>query len=99
MHHIHATLPDIKARITSQLQKYNAELLSLGGPLGDGNSSSIVLSLITEFTNEFRTVIDGNTTTHRLIDPFGQVKDGDIRTILYSSSVRPKFLSRCSVLT
>src|SRR5258708_8339299 len=61
MHHIRATLPDIKARITSQLQKYNAELQSLGGPLGDGNSSSIVLNIITEFMNEFLTVIDGNT--------------------------------------
>ena len=28
------TLPDIKARIISQLQKYNAELRSPGGPLG-----------------------------------------------------------------
>ena len=35
-------------------------LQSLGGPLGDGISSSIVRSIITEFTNEFRTVIDGN---------------------------------------
>jgi len=113
MHHIRATLPDIKARITSQLQKYNVELQSLGGPLGDGNSSSIVLSIITEFTNEFRTVIDGNTNDlslnelsggarisfvfHELfnngvksIDPFDQVKDGDIRTILYNSSVSMK---------
>ena len=56
MHHILATLPDIKQRIISQRQKYNAELQSLGG----GNSSSIVLSIMTEFTNEFRTVIDGN---------------------------------------
>ena len=61
MHHIRATLSDIKQRITSQLQKFNAELQSLGGPLGDGNSSSIVLSIITEFTNRFRTFIDGNT--------------------------------------
>jgi hypothetical protein len=44
MHHIRAKLPDIKARVTSQQQKYSAELLSLGGPLGDGNSSSIVLT-------------------------------------------------------
>jgi replication fork clamp-binding protein CrfC len=121
MHHIRATLPDIKARITSQLQKYTAELQSLGGPLGDGNSSSIVLNIITEFTNEFRTVIDGNTNDlslnelsggarisfvfHELfnvgvksIDPFDQVKDGDIRTILYNSSVRAQFVYRCSVL-
>ncbi len=70
----------------------------------------MVLSIITEFTNEFRTVIDGNTNDlslnelsggarisfvfHELfnngvksIDPFDQVKDGDIRTILYNSSV------------
>ncbi|KAJ3500761.1 hypothetical protein NLJ89_g9647 [Agrocybe chaxingu] len=109
MHHIRATLPDIKARISANLQKFNAELISLGGPTGDGNSGNIVLSVITEFTSEFRTTIDGNTNDlslnelsggarisfvfHELfnngiksIDPFDQVKDGDIRTILYNSS-------------
>ncbi|KAJ8522646.1 hypothetical protein ONZ45_g783 [Pleurotus djamor] len=109
MHHIRATLPDIKARISQQLAKYNAELQQLGGPMGDGNSGNVVLSVITEFTSEFRTVIDGNTNDlslnelsggarisfvfHELfnngiksIDPFDQVKDGDIRTILYNSS-------------
>lgn len=120
MHHIRASLPDIKSRISANQQKFTAELLSLGGPLGDGNSGNIVLSVITEFTSEFRTTIDGNTNDlslnelsggarisfvfHELfnngvksIDPFDQVKDGDIRTILYNSSVRPnehpKFLS------
>jgi len=109
MHHIRATLPDIKARIQQQLQKFNAELQSLGGPMGDSNSSGVVLNVITEFTSEFRTMIDGNTNDlslnelsggarisfvfHELynngvrsIDPFDQVKDGDIRTILYNSS-------------
>jgi replication fork clamp-binding protein CrfC len=110
MHHIRATLPDIKQRITTQLQKYNAELQTLGGLMGDQSSSSVVLSVITEFTSEFRSAIDGNTNDlsvnelsggarisfvfHELfnngiksIDPFDQVKDGDIRTILYNSSV------------
>ncbi|CAL1703462.1 unnamed protein product [Somion occarium] len=109
MHHIRATLPDIKARITQQLQKFNTELQSLGGALGDTSSSSVVLSVITDFCSEFRTTIDGNTNDlslnelsggarisfvfHELfnqgiktIDPFDQVKDGDIRTILYNSS-------------
>ncbi|KAL6307991.1 Dynamin central region-domain-containing protein [Sparassis latifolia] len=109
MAHIRATLPDIKARIAQQLSKFNAELQSLGGPLGDGSSSNVVLSVITEFCSEFRTTIDGNTNDlsvnelsggarisfvfHELfnngvrtIDPFDQVKDGDIRTILYNSS-------------
>jgi len=78
--------------------------------MGDQSSSSVVLSVITEFTSEFRSAIDGNTDDlsvnelsggarisfvfHELfnngirsIDPFDQVKDGDIRTILYNSSV------------
>jgi replication fork clamp-binding protein CrfC len=110
MRHIRNTLPDIKTRITQQLAKYNAELQSLGGPLTDGNSGNVVLQVITDFTSEFRTVIDGTTQDlslnelsggarisfvfHELfhngirsIDPFDQVKDGDIRTILYNSSV------------
>ena len=112
MAHIRATLPDIKARISQQLQKYNAELQSLGGVVGD-NSANVVLSVITDFCSEFRTVIDGNTNDislneltggarisfvyHELfnngiktIDPFDQIKDGDIRTILYISSVSLK---------
>ena len=109
MHHIRATLPDIKARISQQLQKFNAELATLGGPMGDSSASSMVLSVITDFCSEFRTTIDGNTNELQLnelsggarisfvfhelfnqgiktIDPFDQVKDGDIRTILYNSS-------------
>lgn len=109
MHHIRNTLPDIKQKITTQLQKYQAELTSLGGPLGDTNSGNVVLTIITEFCNEFRTVIDGNSNDlsiaelaggarisfvfHEVfsngvkaIDPFDQVKDADIRTILYNSS-------------
>ncbi|KAN0141158.1 Dynamin central region domain containing protein, partial [Lactarius tabidus] len=84
-------------------------LQSLSGPLGGGNSSSMLLCIITEFTNEFHTVIDDNTNDPSLnelsggarisfvfyelfnvgvksIDPFDQVKDGDIRIILYNSS-------------
>ncbi|MCJ1424010.1 vacuolar protein sorting-associated protein 1 [Sticta canariensis] len=108
MMHIKNTLPDIKARISSSLQKYSAEL----GQLGDsmlGNSANIVLQIITEFCNEYRTVLDGNNQElssielsggarisfvfHELysngvkaVDPFDQVKDIDIRTILYNSS-------------
>ncbi|KAK2073702.1 hypothetical protein P8C59_007960 [Phyllachora maydis] len=108
MMHIKQTLPDIKARIASSLQKYSQELESLG-PSMLGNSANIVLNIITEFTNEWRTVLDGNNTElsstelsggarisfvfHELysngvkaVDPFDQVKDVDIRTILYNSS-------------
>ncbi|KHJ35310.1 putative dynamin-like gtpase [Erysiphe necator] len=108
MMHIKQTLPDIKARISASLQKYTAELAGLGDSML-GNSANIVLNIITEFCNEWRTVLDGNNTElssvelsggarisfvfHELyangikaVDPFDQVKDIDIRTILYNSS-------------
>ncbi|KAG0069509.1 vacuolar protein sorting-associated protein 1 [Linnemannia elongata] len=111
MHHIRNTLPEIKAKIQAALVKYQVELAGLGDMLGEGSSgqASIVLNIITEFCNEFRTIIDGNSTDltsfelsggarisfvfHELfangvksLDPFDQVKDVDIRTILYNSS-------------
>ncbi|KAL9052440.1 MAG: hypothetical protein Q9162_005409 [Coniocarpon cinnabarinum] len=108
MMHIKQTLPDIKARISSSLQKYSGELSQLGDSIL-GNNSNIVLNIITEFCNEYRTVLDGNSQDlssmelsggarisfvfHELysngvkaVDPFDQVKDIDIRTILYNSS-------------
>ncbi|PGG96558.1 vacuolar protein sorting-associated protein 1 [Helicocarpus griseus UAMH5409] len=108
MMHIKQTLPDIKARISASLQKYTSELNQLGDSML-GNSANIVLNIITEFSNEYRTVLDGNNQElssielsggarisfvfHELysngvkaVDPFDQVKDIDIRTILYNSS-------------
>jgi hypothetical protein len=38
MHHIKATLPDIKQKISSNLTKYEQELASLGGPQGEGSN-------------------------------------------------------------
>ena len=71
----------------------------------------MILQIITEFCNDFRSVLEGSSNDlssnelsggarisfvfHELfangvrgIDPFDQVKDVDIRTILYNSSVR-----------
>ncbi|KAL9110117.1 MAG: hypothetical protein Q9227_005311 [Pyrenula ochraceoflavens] len=109
MMHIKQTLPDIKSRIASSLQKYTAELNQLGADDMLGNSANIVLNIITEFSGEYRTVLEGNNQElssvelsggarisfvfHELysngvkaVDPFEQVKDIDIRTILYNSS-------------
>jgi len=108
MMHIKQTLPDIKARIQASLQKYSSELQTLGDSML-GNSGNIVLNIITEFSNEYRTVLEGHNAElssielsggarisfvyHELysngikaVDPFDQVKDIDIRTILYNSS-------------
>ncbi|KAL9624291.1 MAG: hypothetical protein Q9160_001538 [Pyrenula sp. 1 TL-2023] len=109
MMHIKQTLPDIKGRISSSLQKYTQELNSLGADDMLGNSANVVLNIITEFSSEYRTVLEGNNQElssielsggarisfvfHELysngikaVDPFDQVKDIDIRTILYNSS-------------
>ena len=108
MMHIKQTLPDIKSRIQSSLSKYRAELATLGDSIL-GNSANIILNIITEFCNEYRTVLEGSNQElsstelsggarisfvfHELysngikaVDPFENVKDVDIRTILYNSS-------------
>lgn len=110
MHHIKATLPDIKSRIHSSLTKYQQELQKLGGDVDLlGSGSNVVLNVITDFSNEYKAILDGNSqdlSTNELsggarisfvfhelyssgihaVDPFDQVKDTDIRTILYNSS-------------
>ncbi|KAF2465181.1 uncharacterized protein BDR25DRAFT_306827 [Lindgomyces ingoldianus] len=108
MMHIKQTLPDIKARISGSLNKYSMELSQLGDSIL-GNSSNIILNMITEISNEYRGVLEGNNQElsatelsggarisfvyHELyangvkaVDPFDQVKDVDIRTVLYNSS-------------
>lgn len=108
MMHIKQTLPDIKARIASSLQKYSAELSSLGDSML-GTPANIILNMITEFSNDYRSLLEGSNQElssielsggarisfvyHELysngvkaVDPFDQVKDVDIRTILYNSS-------------
>ncbi|KAL1923297.1 uncharacterized protein VTP21DRAFT_8277 [Calcarisporiella thermophila] len=110
MHHIRNTLPEIKAKIQAALTKYQTELGQLGDPVDNPSlQANLTLSIITEFCNDFRTIIDGKSNElssfelsggarisfvfHEIyangvksIDPFDQVKDVDIRTILYNSS-------------
>ncbi|TPX48889.1 hypothetical protein SeMB42_g02821 [Synchytrium endobioticum] len=113
MHHIRNTLPEIKAKIAAGLQKYLQELAQLGDPLGGDDTgtqqANLILNIITEFCNEFRTIIDGTSneissfelsggarisfvfheifaSAVRTMDPFDQIKEIDIRTILYNSS-------------
>ncbi|KAI9468457.1 MAG: Dynamin central region-domain-containing protein [Benjaminiella poitrasii] len=107
MHHIKNALPDMKAKIQASLLKYQQELVTLGEE--EGGDANVALSVISDFCNQFRAVIDGSSTElssfelsggarisfvfHELyangvksLDPLDQVKDIDIRTILYNSS-------------
>ncbi|KAJ6451898.1 Dynamin central region-domain-containing protein [Mycena sanguinolenta] len=108
--HIRNTLPSIKASISQQHQRVSAELQAIGGPIAAGHSANVLSTVITEFTTEFRTIIDGSNAAalslnelsggarisfvfHQLystaiknIDPFDQIKDVEIRSILYSAS-------------
>lgn len=108
LHHIRQTLPDIKAKIDATLKKYQNELFSLG-PESMDSPSSVVLSMITDFSNEYAGILDGEAKElssqelsggarisfvfHEVfkngvdaLDPFDQIKDSDIRTIMYNSS-------------
>ncbi|KAM0335645.1 hypothetical protein ACHAQA_000694 [Verticillium albo-atrum] len=87
MMHIKQTLPDIKGRISSSLQKYSSELDSLG-PSMLGNSGNIVLNIITEFTNEWRTVLDGNNTELSSTELSGGARISFVFHELYSNGVK-----------
>lgn len=56
--HIKNTLPDIKNRIDMNLKKYQIELTNLG-PGDVGSPSSVVLQTVTEFSNEYKSILDG----------------------------------------
>ncbi|KAL8726458.1 MAG: hypothetical protein Q9181_006042 [Wetmoreana brouardii] len=86
MMHIKNTLPDIKARISSSLQKYSAELAQLGDSML-GNSSNIV-QIITEFCNEYRTVLDGNNQELSSIELSGGARISFVFHELYSNGVK-----------
>jgi hypothetical protein len=119
MHHIRSTLPDIKARIGSQLAKYSGELKALGGAMGETNpvrrpsrgglvetqsslahqmkypswkcwhsQGSVVLSTITEFCSEFRTMIDGNTNDLSLNELSGGARISFVFHELFNNGVR-----------
>ena len=107
MHHIQRCLPEIKAKITGNLQKYQSELAVLGD--NELNGQNMILSVITDFCNEYKNILDGESfeissneltggarisfVFHQMffeaintMDPFEQVRDNDIRTLLYNTS-------------
>lgn len=87
MMHIKQTLPDIKARIASSLQKYSQELESLG-PSMLGNSSNIVMNIILEFAGEWRTVLDGNNNEISSTELSGGARISFVFHELYSNGVK-----------
>lgn len=88
MMHIKQTLPDIKARIQSSLQKYQAELASLGDAMGLGNSANIILQIITEFCNEYRTVLEGSNQELSSIELSGGARISFVFHEIYANGVK-----------
>ena len=87
MMHIKQTLPDIKTRIQASLQKYSQELQGLGDSvLGDNHN--IVLNIITEFSNEWRTVLEGNSQDLSSIELSGGARISFVFHELYSNGVK-----------
>jgi replication fork clamp-binding protein CrfC len=87
MMHIKQSLPDIKARIASSLQKYSAELESMGPSLL-GDSANLILNIITEFSTEWRTVLEGNSTDISSSELSGGARISFVFHELYSNGVK-----------
>lgn len=87
MHHIRNTLPEIKAKISTSLAKYQLELAQLGDSVL-GNSSNMVLNVITEFCSEFRTVIDGNSQDLSSMELSGGARISFVFHELYANGIK-----------
>jgi len=87
MMHIKQTLPDIKARISASLQKYSAELQTLGDSML-GNPANIILNIITEFSNEYRTVLEGHSADLSSIELSGGARIAFVYHELYSNGIK-----------
>lgn len=85
--HIKQTLPDIKARIAASLQKYTSELATLGDSIL-GNTSNLILSIITGFSREYRTVLDGNSSDMTNNELSGGARISFVFHELYSNGVK-----------
>lgn len=85
--HIKQTLPDIKARISSSLQKYTAELTQLGDSVL-GSNATIVLNIITEFCNEWRAVLEGNNPELSSVELSGGARISFVFHELYANGVK-----------
>lgn len=87
MMHIKQTLPDIKARIASSLQKYSAELSTLGDSML-GTPANIILNMITEFSNDYRSLLEGSNQELSSIELSGGARISFVYHELYSNGVK-----------
>jgi dynamin 1-like protein len=88
MRHIHQTLPEIRAKISAALSKYQNELMQLGEPLEEGSSAGQILSIITEFCNEYRTVLDGNSTDMNASELSGGARISFVLHEIFASAIK-----------
>ncbi|KAJ1936918.1 vacuolar protein sorting-associated protein 1, partial [Linderina macrospora] len=90
MHHIKITLPEIKAKIAAALAKYQNELEQLGDPLSDaaGQAANTTLSIITEFCNDFRGALEGQSTDLSTYELSGGARISFVFHELYSNGVK-----------
>ncbi|KAJ1721555.1 vacuolar protein sorting-associated protein 1 [Coemansia erecta] len=90
MHHIKITLPEIKAKISAALAKYQSELEQLGDPLTDaaGQAANTTLSIITEFCNDFRSALEGQSTDLSTYELSGGARISFVFHEIYSNGVK-----------
>ena len=88
MMHIKNTLPDIKARIASSLQKYSAELTQLGADGMLGNSENVVFQIINEFVQEYKSVLEGTNQELSSVELSGGARISFVFHELYSNGVK-----------
>lgn len=90
MRHIKQTLPDTKNKIVNALVKYREELAQLGDEVGGQGSSpsNVLLDVITQLSNEYRTILDGNSDELSTTELSGGARISFVFHELYANGVK-----------
>ena len=86
MQHIRTNLPDIKNKIIMNLQKCENELTSLGEHIEGGNQN-MILSIISEFCNGYRDLLDGESPELSTVELNGGARISFVFHEIFASAV------------
>ncbi|KAJ2809104.1 vacuolar protein sorting-associated protein 1 [Coemansia furcata] len=89
-HHIKNNLPEIKAKVGAALVKCQGELEQLGDPLTDaaGQAANTTLSIITEFCNDFRGVLGGQSTDLSTYELYGGARINFVFNEIFCNGIK-----------
>lgn len=88
MRHIERTLPDTKTKVETALLKWREELEKLGDPTALGDTSNILLNIISLLAREYETILNGSANDLSVTELSGGARVSFVFHELYTNGIR-----------